>query len=225
MLPSHITIRKSERARRLALRLDPKTRTFDLVVPKGMSMRKAHAFAESRERWMQECLSDLPESIAFCDGAVLPLFGKDRTIDVCHDPVFKRTKITLTENYLEVRTNQDDPSARIARFIKKIAKEELERLSLIKAAEIGKEVSAVSVRDTKSRWGSCSASGKISYSWRLIFAPYESLDYVVAHEVAHLEHLNHSQDFWGVCEALSDNYEDGHGWMKQHASDELMRYG
>jgi predicted metal-dependent hydrolase len=224
-LPSHINVRKSARARRLALRLDPKARVFDLVVPKGVSMRKAERFAESHEGWMRDKLAELPSAIAFVDGAIIPVMGRDRVIDVFVDDSIKRTKITMTDTHLEVRTNLDDPQSRIRRWLKALAKEELEAMSHVKAAEIGKNVAAVSIRDTKSRWGSCSESGKISYSWRLIFAPWAAIDYVVAHEVAHLQHMDHSKAFWSVCEGLSEDYKAGHGWMKRHGSEELMRFG
>tara|TARA_Y100000031_G_scaffold156241_1_gene209907 strand:- start:659 stop:1360 length:702 start_codon:yes stop_codon:yes gene_type:complete len=224
-LPEHIIVKHSTRARRLALRLDTKARAFNLVVPKGMSMRRARAFVESHEEWMQERLDAMPTSIQFIDGASLPILGKERLIDIYYSEDIKRTSIAMDEHYIYVRTNKEDPSGRIIRFLKMLAKTELEKLSRKKAAEIDKSVKSVTIRDTKSRWGSCSYDGKLSYSWRLIFAPYASFDYVVAHEVAHLQHLDHSTAFWNVCRALSEDYLNGHSWMQEHASDELMRYG
>jgi len=223
-LPSHIHIKHSKRAKRVALRLDPIERIFHLVVPKGMSMRKAAAFAEGHERWMQEKLSSLPPKVGFEDGAVLPILGQRTLIKIHHEQDLKVTKIILEDGVLHVRTNKDDPSGRIVRFLKTLIKDELSILSHEKVARIGKAISSVSVRDTKSRWGSCSSDNNLSYSWRLVFAPPEAFDYVVAHEVAHLEHLNHSKAFWNLCEALSENYDEGKYWMKAHGS-ELMRYG
>lgn len=223
-LPPHIKVKHSTRARRVALRLDPIERVFTLVVPKRMSMRRAQAFAESQEAWMQEKLSALPPKITFEDGTIIPILGVRTTIKVHHEPDLKVTKLTLEDGVLHVRTNKDDPSARIKRFLKGMIKEELSILSYEKAAQIDKKITSISVRDTKSRWGSCSCDGSLSYSWRLIFAPPEAFDYVVAHEVAHLEHLNHSKAFWDLCEDLSDNFDEGKYWMDTHGS-ELMRYG
>jgi len=223
-IPDHIIVKESTRARRIALRLDTKARAFNLVVPKGMSKRRAMAFAEQHEDWMQERLKDLPEIVGFEDGSEVPLFGKARIIDIYFDRALKSTKIKLTSTHLEVRTNKEDANGRIVRFLKAEVKKELERLSYLKAAKIDQHVKSVSVRDTKSRWGSCSHGGALSYSWRLIFAPYEALDYVVAHEVAHLKHLDHSKDFWRVCESLSEDYKGGYGWMKKNGQ-ELMKYG
>jgi len=223
-LPPHIKIKHSARARRVALRLDPIQRVFTLVVPKRMSMRRAKAFAESQESWMQEKLSALPPKISFIDGAVIPVLGVRTQIKVHHEATLKVTKVSMEDGVLHVRTNKDDPSGRIVRFLKMLIKNELEILSKEKSATIHKDVASVSVRDTKSRWGSCSCDGNLSYSWRLIFAPPEAFDYVVAHEVAHLEHLNHSKHFWHLCEKLSDNFDEGKFWMDTHGS-ELMRYG
>lgn len=223
-LPDYINIRHSARARRMALRLDVKERVFHLVVPKGVSMRKAEAFAEGHDSWIQDKLAELPPLIHFEDGTFIPIFGQRTLIKIHHEPDLKITKIALEDKTLHVRTNKDDPSPRIARFLKDLVKEELTILSNDKAVRIRKKVRSVSVRDTKSRWGSCSCDGHLSYSWRLIFAPPESFDYVVAHEVAHLKHLNHSSKFWDLCRELSENFVEGEFWMKNHGR-ELMRYG
>ncbi|NCT40635.1 MAG: M48 family metallopeptidase [Alphaproteobacteria bacterium] len=223
-LPPHIQIKHSARARRVALRLDPIERVFHLVVPKGVSMRKAAAFAEGQERWMQEKLSALPPKVSFAHGTIIPILGQRSEIRVHYEPDLKVTKILLEDGILHVRTNKDDPSGRIERFLKAMIKDELSILSHEKVARIGKTISSVSVRDTKSRWGSCSSDNALSYSWRLVFAPPEAFDYVVAHEVAHLRHLNHSKQFWDLCAQLSDQYDEGKYWMKAHGN-ELMRYG
>ncbi len=223
-LPPHIQVKHSKRAKRVALRLDPIERVFHLVVPKGVSMRRAQAFAEGHESWMQQKLSTLPPKMRFEDGAVIPILGVRTEIRVHHEPTLKVTKVILEDGILHVRTNKDDPSARITRFLKALIKEELTILSHEKVARIGKKIASVSVRDTKSRWGSCSSDNNLSYSWRLVFAPPEAFDYVVAHEVAHLRHLNHSDKFWDLCEELSDNFDEGKYWMSKHGN-ELMRYG
>lgn len=222
-LPPHIKIRKSARARRLALRLDNKDRVFHLVIPRGTPMRKAQIFALTHENWMKEKLSDLPDPILLEDGAVVPILGQLRTISVEYDRTLKTTSIELRRKSLIVRTNLADPAPRIVRFLKMLAKEQLTLMAHEKAALIRRRIREVAVRDTKSRWGSCSADGKLSFSWRLIFAPYETIDYIVAHEVAHLRHLNHGPNFWRLCEELSDDYEDGKYWI-DHNGAELMRY-
>jgi len=223
-LPSYITLRRSTRARRLALRLDPKDRTFHLIIPTGMSLKRAQRFAEEHDGWMLDKLSELPEPVPFSEGTDIPVLGQNRRIHVFYDPDLRGTRIDLKYKELIVTTNLEDPSKRIERYLKKIVKAELTALSDKKAALIDKVVNSVSTRDTKSRWGSCSSSGNLSFSWRLIFAPYEALDYVVAHEVAHLKHLDHSTAFWNQCRDLSNDFLEGEYWMRENGH-ELMRYG
>ncbi|MCB1531414.1 MAG: M48 family metallopeptidase [Alphaproteobacteria bacterium] len=222
-LADYVELRRSKRAKRLGLRLDTKKRLFILTVPKGMPLHRAYNFAIEHEEWMEQKLAELPAPIKLRHGLRVPLFGTMHTIKIQYDKHAKRTDITLAGGILLVRTNKEDPSARIIRFLRQEARERLYALSQEKAAQIGKKIKGVAVRDTKSRWGSCSADGNLSYSWRLVFAPYESFDYVVAHEVAHLKHLNHGKKFWMLCEELSEDYDTGHSWMKKN-SYELMRY-
>lgn len=223
-LPEYVKVQKSPRAKRLALRLNPKDRVFHLVVPQGMSMSRAQAFAEQHDLWMKEKLRDLPRPIRFKHNAVIPIMGRSRTIKIIYSKNLKTTEILLKHNELLVFTNLEDPTARIIRFLKKLAKEELTKLSIEKAERLGKKIRFVGVRDTKSRWGSCSQDGRLSYSWRLIFAPSAAFDYVVAHEVAHLKHLDHGQNFWKLCRRLSWDYLEGQFWMHNNGH-ELMRYG
>ena len=222
-LGDHIVIRRSNRARRLALKLDPQARVFHLVVPRGVSMKRAHRFAEENESWMQEQLAELGQPIYFENGTTIPIFGQDINIKINHDADTKITRIALEDSTLFVNTNLDDPAPRIKRYLKKMVKDEISILAHEKAAKIGKRINNIYVRDTKTRWGSCSEDGNLNFSWRLIFAPYEALDYVVGHEVAHLVHLDHSKAFWSVCRKLSNDFVEGKYWMQVNGS-ELMRY-
>lgn len=220
----HVKIKHSPRAKRLALRLDPKERVVNLVVPKGMSLKKAQKFADEHQAWIAEKIAELPPLIPYEDGRILPVLGRDRMIDLYVDPGLKRTDISLQDQYLHVRTNKDDPSSRIERYLKNLARDVLSDMAREKALQIGKKIKSISIRDTKSRWGSCAEDGALSFSWRLIFAPSAAMDYVVAHEAAHLVHLNHSRAFWNLCKDLSLDYVEGEYWMRNHGH-ELMRYG
>jgi predicted metal-dependent hydrolase len=123
-----------------------------------------------------------------------------------------------------IKSPDGDIHAPLTRFLRNMAKDTMTALAHEKAQEIGETLNNLSVRDTKTRWGSCSEDGSISLSWRLIFAPYEAMDYVIAHEVAHLRHLDHSRKFWTLCRELSDDYVEGKYWMDNHGH-ELMAYG
>lgn len=224
MIEDLVTVKRSKRAKRVALRLDPVERVVNLVVPEKMSLKKAYFFAREHEEWVRETLEKLPPPIAFTDGEKLPVFGDMVTIKINHNPELKRTTLKQYDDILQVNSYQIDASSRITTHLKKIARAGLADMANEKANIINKKISSVSVRDTKSRWGSCSQDGRISFSWRLIFAPYDSIDYVVAHEIAHLVHMDHSKDFWALCRSLSCNYVEGKYWMQNHGN-ELMRYG
>ncbi len=224
MIENLVTVKRSKRAKRVALRLDPVERVINLVVPNRMSLKKAYHFAAEHEQWVVDTLSKLAPAIPFTHGTIIPVFGDKVIIDIEHDATRKRTTLKQYDDTLIIKTYQDDPTNRIKAHLRKISQTGLADLASEKAGVIGKDILSVNVRDTKSRWGSCSTDAKISFSWRLIFAPYDAMDYVVAHEVAHLIHMDHSKDFWKLCRSLSSNYVEGKYWMQNHGN-ELMRYG
>ena len=219
-----VTVKRSQRARRVALRLDPRERTVNLVVPSRMPLEKAFYFAKTHEKWVREALSNLEPKIRFKNGVTLPIFGKNVTLKILKDKNLKKTSIIRTPRSLIVYTNQDDPTNRITTYLKKIAREGLKDMAEEKAMIIRRRITSVTVRDTKSRWGSCAHDRSLSFSWRLIFAPMVAIDYVVAHEVAHFIHMDHGDGFWKLCEALSDNFDKGKDWMHENGN-QLMRYG
>ncbi len=214
----------SERAKRMALRLDPRNRLVHLVVPRRASMRTAYLFAEQNKDWIREKIRGLPRQIPFKDGEILPILGRDRQIIILYNPALKITEIQLKKDELLVLTNKPDPSTRIKRFLIDLAREKLTELALEKASLLRRRILDVNVKDTRSRWGSCTEDGAISFSWRLIFAPLKAFDYVVAHEVAHLCYMDHSENFWRVCERVSKDYDEGKEWMHRQGHS-LMRFG
>lgn len=223
-LPDHVRVKHSARARRLALRLDPKERVINLVVPKGVPLQRAQDFAKYHETWIAKALMELPPAVPFAHDRTLPVLGADRLIVVEQDSNRKMTDIALAPAHLLVRTNRDDPASRIERFLRNLAREKLGEMAHAKAVDINKKISSIRIGDTKSRWGSCSEDGSLAFSWRLIFAPALAMDYVVAHEVAHLVHLHHQKSFWNLCRDLSIDFVEGEYWMRNHGH-ELMRYG
>lgn len=224
MIEDLVRVKKSKRAKRVALRLDPVERVMNLVVPTHMPLKRAYKFAEVHQDWVKETLANLPKPVAYENGMILPVFGDEMRLNIERCDDVKRTKIDYAPGIMNVTTNLDDPSIRITHHLKNLAKKGLAEMASEKADEIGEKISSISVRDTKSRWGSCSHDKSITFSWRLIFAPYAAIDYVVAHEVAHLVHMDHSKDFWTLCRSLSHDFVEGKYWMRNHGN-ELMRYG
>jgi len=220
----HVEVQKSKRAKRLALRVDTQKRVVNLVIPKGMSFKKAQEFAYDHENWICEQIRRFPKIVAFKHGAVLPIWGKKRVLVINYDPDYEYTDIQLLATRLVVWTNRPDPTNRIERFLREEAHKTISELAHKKAKKIGKKIKSIQLRDTKSRWGRCGPDRKISFTWRLIFAPYAAMDYVVAHEIAHLKHLDHSPRFWALCEKLCEDYKKGKDWMHTQGQ-ALMGYG
>ncbi len=219
-----LELKVSSRAKRMRLRLDSKNRVINLVMPKRASLKKAREFALDHEEWIKDKLAALPAPVPFTQGSIIPVLGQDRHVHIDCDTTLKSTRIELKNNEISISTNKKDPAGRITRFLKKESRDTLTGLAHEKAAQIGKTIESVQIRDTKSRWGSCGPDGRISFSWRLIFAPWGAMDYVVAHEVAHLIHMNHGPKFWALCTELSEDYSTGKKWMRQNGHS-LMKYG
>lgn len=215
-LERHVKLRRDKRAKRMALRLDPANRCVHFVLPSHASSVKAQAFIDSHRQWVMDRIEELPEFIPFEHGSVIPVLGRDVEIVVVRSDKRKSTHIELQDHVLYVETNLEDYEPRIKRFLKKVAREYLTDILEEKTAKIDRAAKKIQIRDTKSRWGSCSTEGGISLSWRLIFAPLSAMDYVVAHEAAHLIHMNHSKQFWSLCEKLSLSYDEGKKWMREH---------
>lgn len=223
-LPEGVVLRKSVRARRMRLRLDSAKRCVELVLPMKFNPIVAKAFVWSKRRWINNALSEISPAIPFNNGQVLPICGQDVVIKVEHGE--KSSKVILKDNVLHVRLaiGSTNPSPPIERFIKRHAKTVMLPILEEKARKCGGDFTRLSLRDMKSRWGSCSTNGRISLSWRLIFAPTYVMDYIIAHEVAHLIHHNHSRKFWDLCEKLSKDYGNGRDWIDCNGAS-LLQFG
>lgn len=220
----HLRIQISKRARRMRLKLNHGEREVRLVLPERANYRKALKFVNDHRQWIEEKMAELPDNIEYADNLIIPVEGKDHVIRIDYRPDYRSTQIAMQDGQLIVKTNKDDPATRIERFLKNYARDRLTELAIEKSERIGKTIQTVQVRDPKTRWGSCTSDRKLSFSWRLILAPYDAMDYVVAHEVAHLIHMNHSPKFWALCAELSGNFASGKDWMRTHGNT-LLLYG
>ena len=164
-------------------------------------------------------LARLPLSADFADGDKISVFGRDYKI--FHDDKHKGT--CFEGDLLKVGGDKNFLHRRIKDFLRKEAVDRLAEISLQKAKLIGVKIASVSVKDTKSRWGSCSTKGNINYNWRVVLAPVEVIDYLVCHEVSHLKHPNHSTDFWKTVEGLCPCYKEVRKWLKIRGK-ELYKY-
>lgn len=223
-LPNGVIAKRSARAKRFALRLNVSKGHIDLIVPKMASIGAASAFAWGKQEWIEGVLEKLEPAIPFEDGAVIPICGCDVRISVESGQSY--SKAELQDGILNVRlaVGASDAAPVVARFLINHARQVMLPIVENKANIIGQKVNRLSLRDMKSRWGSCSTNGRISISWRLIFAPPCVMDYIIAHEVAHLRHHNHSQKFWDLCEKLSQDFNNGHKWISKNGH-VLLRFG
>ncbi len=216
-----LKLRRNPRARRVILRLDAGDGAAVLTIPPGYSNREALAFLEKNRGWLAARLKRLPETIPFLAGTEIPMLGEPHLI--VHEPDARRG-LWREPGRLFVSGREEHLARRVTDYLKAEGKREIAQRAHAKAAEIGRKVTRVTLRDTRSRWGSCSHQGALSFSWRLILAPEAVLDYVVAHEVAHLRHMDHSPAFWRVVAALHPGHERDRAWLKREGAG-LWRYG
>jgi predicted metal-dependent hydrolase len=221
-----VRIRRHRQARRYTLRIQAATREVILTMPPRGSLREAKEFAQKHGGWIATRLHRLPEAAPFAHGTVLPLRGVEHRIE--HRPGRRGTVWTETgasgEHFLCVAGEAPHIGRRVGDFLRREAQRDLEAASRRAAEHLGVAVKRVSVRDQSSRWGSCSTTGVLSYSWRLILAPPFVLDYLAVHEVAHLVEMNHSLRFWRLVTKHCPDAKRAKVWLDVHGAD-LHRYG
>ena len=210
----------SARAKRLGLRIDAKKRIPVLTVPRFCSRRQALDFVNAQKTWIENHLQQLPEQKLFADGDVIVLAGQELVIRHCPD---MRSGTVAENGVLKVSGGKNFLSRRVRDFIKVQAYDCLSELSYQKAQKINCKVNRIVIKDTKSRWGSCSSLNNINYNWRIMLAPVKVIDYLVAHEVAHLKYHDHSDNFWRCVAELAEDAVYGRGWLKKNGA-ELNRY-
>lgn len=215
-----LVIRRHQRAKRICLRYNPTDHAISLTLPRHTRVGDGLRFLMQKSEWLIETLQDIPTKKHIKPGVVIPLLGK--RVRIKHDATITR-KWILRDDTLFVAGPRDEFPERVKEALRSMARTTLTNLATRDATRIGRRVNAVSVRDTRSRWGSCSSTARLSFSWRLIFAPREVMEYVVAHEVAHLRHMNHSPAFWNCVAVLCPEYEAAKDWLKLHGKD-LYRF-
>lgn len=216
--PIAIRVSRSGRAKRYGLRVSRLDGRVTLTVPRGGSERAALAFLRDHEAWLRAQLSAqiVPEPVTL--GSRIPVEGR-----LAHVVPTDARRGGLAGDLIEVPARAPAPGAYVAGLLKAEARVRLTAASEAYAAQVGRRVSGVSLKDTRSRWGSCSSAGRLMYSWRLIMAPAEVLDYVAAHEVAHLVEMNHSQAYWRVVAGLCPDFARHRDWLKREGA-ALHRY-
>ena len=218
-VPLELTL--SPRARRLTLRLDNGSGQVRVVAPPSVPEREVALFVARNADWVRRRLEALPPRRPFAHGATVPYLGLDHRI--VHD-AGRRRPVERVGGAFVIGGREEHLPRRLTDHLKSEARRELSARAGRMAEEIRRRVSGVTVRDTRSRWGSCSISGRLNFSWRLILAPESVLDYVVAHEVAHLREMNHGERFWSVVDRLHPDKDAARRWLRAQGAG-LHRYG
>ncbi len=219
--PTRIEWRRSARARRVSLRIDPRGGAVVVTLPPRAGRNAGMALLMSHADWVAERLAALPGAISFADGALLPLHGEEHVVR--HRPGARGTAWREGREIVVA----GDPAflaRRVSDFLRTEAKRSLTDLAQRKARMAGVAPRRITVKDTKSRWGSCAANRNLAFSWRLVMAPAFVQDYVAAHEVAHLLHMNHSAKFWSVVTQLTPHTDTAMTWLRDNGP-RLLRIG
>ncbi len=207
--------RTHARARRITLRIGAADGRILLTRPSRVPEREALAFAESRSAWIAAQLAARPEEVVVRPGAAVPVEGAP--VPVVEGP----RRAALIGGALCVPSAQAGPAAE--RVLRALAAERLDAACARHGGALGRRPTRIALRDPRGRWGSCTAAGRLMFSWRLVMAPPEVLDYVAAHEVAHLAHMHHGPAFWDEVARLSPAHEGPRGWLRAHGAG-LHRY-
>lgn len=209
-----LDVRSHPRARRLTLRLAPEG-GLRLTVPPRVARGEVDDFLARHEGWAAERLARLPERAVVGVGATIPLGGEPH--EVAHSGSL-RGLTRVEDGRVVVSGPPERAGARVRDHLKKTARAELEPLVARYAAEVGRPVKALRVKDTRSRWGSCTHDGALAFSWRLAMAPPYVLDALAAHEVAHLVHMNHGEAFWALARSLCARTDDARDWLRREGT-------
>lgn len=222
-----VALKRVASAHRFTLRVRSSRRDVVLTMPLRGSVKAAAAFAHRYAAWIAQRIARLEPAVPYADGAELPFRG------VLHRLVYRpglRRRV-----WIEAPVNDDLPSIcvgcpdlgfgpAVAAFLRREAASDLEGAVRHLASAVERSVGSIRLKDTRSRWGSCSVQGTLSFSWRLIFAPPFVLYYLAAHEVAHLVHMNHSDAFWAVTYRLAPRTDEAEAWLKRNGAG-LHRFG
>jgi predicted metal-dependent hydrolase len=219
--PLRMPLRRDRRARNITIHIDASIGGARVVMPISATAAEAERAVRKHARWVLDRIDALPPKIPFEHGAVVPFGGTPHRILHRTDG---RGVVERADGVLYVFGRPEHLPRRLQDWLRREAGAAISPLALAKAGMVERTVRRVSIRDTRSRWGSCSAEGRLSFSWRLVLAPPMVLDYVVAHEVAHLVEMNHSPAFWRIVDRLTPHAREAKRWLRANG-ETLHSYG
>ena len=212
-----LRIVENERARRLTLRIDAGGQGLRITVPPGLRRGEVEKFLDRHRGWLEQRLAKVPDRPQVRPGIRIPLRGVPHLI--VHEPGKRGTAEVSQDEagpVLIVHGDRLHLPRRVADFLKREAKREIEALVGKHTEAVGRKAKAIRFKDTSSRWGSCTSDGSLSFSWRIMMAPAPVINYLVAHEVAHLKEMNHGPRFWKLCTELCPDTDRCKAWLKRN---------
>ena len=209
-----VSTRVSPRAKKITLKITGH-KGVELVIPKNVSDKQAMHFLYSKQDWIIEKSKriGIKNRTLFEEGAQIPIQGNLYEIEYGGSI---RGKTRLEGDKLIVCGERGVVAKRVRAFLQELAKKEIAARAEVEAHKLGVKFNKITVRDTNSRWGSCSQKKNLSFSWRLVMAPRDVLEYVVAHEIAHLIEMNHSKRFWNLVESIFPEHQSSRKWLKDN---------
>ena len=215
-----VAFKRSARAKRVSLKIDP-ARGVVITLPMRASRRAGLALLHAHEEWVSEKLEALPQALALREGAVVPVHGQPHEIIHVEG---ERGGAWIENGKIFVTGQPEFLPRRVADCLKRLARQRLTAMAAETAQRGALRPRTVRIKDTRSRWGSCAPDGTLAFCWRLICAPDFVQDYVVAHEVAHLRHMNHGPQFWALTDELTPHRQTATAWLARDGAS-LLRIG
>lgn len=215
-----LTVQEHPRSTRMTLRIDPGGRALKLTVPVGLSNRDIDGFLDRQQGWLMTRLARFKPEAGLADGTMIPIRGVEHRI-LRTGKLRDTTRLADAEDgspTLLVGGAPEHLKRRVRDFLKREAETDLTAAVATHTRAIGIAARSVRLKDTRSRWGSCTSERDLSFSWRIVMAPPHVLDYLAAHEVAHLKEMNHGPRFWSLCGRLCPGMERSRAWLKQHGT-------
>ena len=217
--PLTLRLSVNRRARRLSVRIDARAGEAVVVAPSARTLPQAVDFARSRALWIAERLAARPDATPLRPGQEILLSGRPVRLEATGTAAAARLVETEAGPAIRAGGEGETFSRRVLNFLKAEARRRLTERTEIHRATLGQAPVRLSITDSRTRWGSCSPHNRsIRYSWRVVMAPPEVLDYLAAHEVAHLVHADHSPAYWSVVERLIGDHRPHRRWLKAHGA-------
>jgi predicted metal-dependent hydrolase len=210
-----VVIKRNAQAKRLILRVDESLGLPILVLPSRTSIAQGERFLRDHLDWLQEKLRRVVQPVAFSDGVVFPLRGTPCRIVARGGRGLVQLQRGDAELVLSIPGEPEFVARRVTEWLRREARRDLEGAVERHAQALGRKPGGLRIADPKSRWGSCSSTGVLTFSWRLVMAPPRILNYLAAHEVAHLREMNHGEKFWMWVARLDPNYETARTWLNK----------